>query len=159
MLAIEVYTDGSSQNPGVGGFGAIMKCGKQERIIRGFSTKRTTNNSMELQPMIEVMKWLNIYQKTPCKVTFYTDSSYIVNCTNTSMKDGTKKKTDWYKGRLNEELWLEFIHACKKGGHKASFVKIKGHSGNELNERCDRIAKEELAKARHALYEKLCENA
>lgn len=153
MLAIEVYTDGSSQNPGVGGFGAIMTCGKQERIIRGFSTKKTTNNSMELQPMIEVMKWLNTHQKTPCKVTFFTDSNYIINCTNTTMKDGTKKKTDWYKGRLNEELWLEFISVCKKGGHTASFVKVKGHSGNKLNERCDKIAKEELAKARHAIRE------
>ena len=155
MLQINVYTDGSSQNPGVGGFGAILLCGKQERIIRGYSTKKTTNNSMELQPMLETIKWLNKHQKQPCKVTFFTDSNYIINCTNTVLKDGSGKTTAWYKNRINGELWLEFINACKEGGHKASFVKVKGHGGNDLNERCDKIAKEELVKARHALYESI----
>lgn len=159
MLKIEVYTDGSSQNPGVGGFAAILKCGGQERVIRNFSTERTTNNSMELRPVLETIKWLNEHQKQPCKVTFFTDSQYIVDCASIMMKDGTKKKTDWFEGRPNEELWMEFIRACKKGGHIASFVKVKGHNGNELNERCDKMAKEEMVKARHALYEKLHENA
>jgi len=154
MLNIIAHTDGAcSGNPGVGGYCAILTANGVEKIVRGHSSKVTTNNQMELRAVIEVIEWLNKVQKKPCCVEIHTDSKYIVDCTNTKMKDGSKKTRKWFEGRPNEEMWLELIDKGNKGGHKIRFVKVKGHSGDIFNERCDRIAKEECVIARHELYE------
>ena len=152
MRKIILHTDGScSGNPGIGGYGAILCCGKQERIVKGHTTKTTTNNRMELQPIVDALNWLNKVQKEPCEIEVHTDSIYIINCTRTEFKNGDKKTAEWFKGRKNEDLWMELISAGNKGKHKLTFVKVKGHADDEYNERCDKIAKEECAKARHEL--------
>jgi ribonuclease HI len=144
-MDIIAYTDGAcSGNPGIGGYGAILTYKGQEREVRGFTTNSTTNNAMELRAVVEVINWLNKVQKKPCNIEIRTDSQYIVNCTSHK----TKK---WFEGRKNEDLWMELITAGNKGKHKITFVKIKGHSGDIMNERCDKIAKAECAKAKHAL--------
>ena len=155
MRNIIAHCDGAcSGNPGIGGYAAILTCGKSERIVRGHSVKTVTNNAMELKAVAEIINWLNKNQKEPCNIEIHTDSQYIIDCTCTRLKDGSKKTSAWYKGRPNEVLWFEIIQAGLKGKHKITFVKVKAHNGDPYNERCDKMAKEECAKARH----ELCKN-
>lgn len=152
MRKLTVYTDGAcSGNPGVGGYGAIIIDNDRNIIIRGRSVKVTTNNRMELTPVDKVLEWVNKNIKEPCLIDFYTDSQYLVVCTSPKLKDGSKKTGNWFKGRANEDLWFGVITKGNKGKHKLTFHKVKGHTGDMYNERCDKIAKEECAKARHEL--------
>lgn len=151
-MHIDIYTDGScSGNPGVGGYGAILKCGEHERIVRGCTSDITTNNCMELKAITESIIWINKIQKKPCEVTVYTDSNYVISCATNRNKDGTKRKLSWFAGRANEELWVQFISEVMKGKHIVRFVKVKGHSNDKTNARVDSIAREECAKAKHEL--------
>ena len=146
MFNVTIYTDGAcSGNPGVGGYGAILTCNGKEHIVRGRTSQVTTNNRMELTAVIEAIKAL----KKPCEVTVHTDSQYI--CTS------SKHDKAWFNNskRPNRDLWLELISAGLKGKHKIKFVRVEGHAGIEMNERCDKIAKEQCVKARHELYENL----
>lgn len=142
MFNVTIYTDGAcSGNPGVGGYGAILTCNGQERIVRGRCKEITTNNRMELKAVIEAIKALN----KPCQVTVHTDSQYICQ--------GSTHDRKWLTSlnRPNHDLWLELITVGLTGGHKIKFVKVAGHAGLAQNERCDRIAKEQCVKAKHEL--------
>lgn len=143
MFNVTIYTDGScSSNPGVGGYGAIITCKGTEKIVRGNCTKLTTNNRMELTAVIEALKIL----KKPCEITVFTDAEYIV-------KNSAHTKEWFYReDRKNRDLWIELITVGLDGKHKIKFVKVQGHAGNVMNERCDKIAKEQCVKARHEMY-------
>ena len=144
MFNVTIYTDGAcSGNPGVGGYGAILTCNGKERIVRGLCSEITTNNRMELVAVIEALKALN----KPCEVTVCTDSQYICSCAAHDRKWLTNEQ------RKNNDLWLELITTGLKGQHRIKFVKVAGHTGLVMNERCDRIAKEQCVKARHILHE------
>ena len=141
-MNIVAYTDGScSGNPGPGGYAAILKCGKHERKIRGSVSSITTNNRMELQAVIAVIDWVNRVQRKPCNIEINTDSQYICDCT-------AHKDKKWFTGRKNEDLWLELIKKGNEGNHHITFVKVTGHSDNELNARVDAMAREECLKAK-----------
>lgn len=143
MFNVTIYTDGAcSGNPGVGGYGAIITCNGKEHIVRGRCADITTNNRMEITAVIEAIKAL----KKPCEVTVYTDSEYICKATTHDRKWLTSLE------RANHDLWIELITAGLNGQHKIKFVKVKGHDGVVMNERCDKIAKEQCIKARHELY-------
>ena len=143
MFSVTIYTDGAcSGNPGVGGYGAIITCKGKEHIVKGSCPETTTNNRMEIMAIIEAVKAL----KKPCEITIHTDSQYV--CTSTSHD----KKWLTSESRPNRDLWIQLIEAGNKGGHKIRFVKVKGHDGIALNERCDKIAKEQCLKARHEAY-------
>lgn len=147
MLKVKVYTDGSCLgNPGVGGYCGIMIAKGKERIVRGRSVEKTTNNRMELTAVLEVVNWLNKVQKEPCEIEVHTDSQYICNCSTHERKWLTSES------RPNHELWIELIQNGLKGGHRIKFIKVAGHSGLLMNERCDAIAREEAIKARHEVY-------
>lgn len=142
MYRVSIYTDGAcSGNPGIGGYGAILSCNGKERIVRGYE-KMSTNNRMELKAVVESIKIL----KAPCEIELFTDSQYILNCTAHDRKWLTAEN------RPNKDLWVELIEAGLKGQHKIRFVKVQGHSGIVLNERCDKIAKEQVVKCRHEAY-------
>lgn len=144
MYNVTIYTDGAcSGNPGVGGYGAILTCNGHERIVRGCCKDITTNNRMELKAVIEAVKALN----KPCQITVHTDSQYICHASTHDREWLTSEK------RPNRDLWLELITVGLKGQHKIKFVKVAGHAGIVMNERCDRIAKEQCVKARHERYE------
>lgn len=141
MFNVTIYTDGAcSGNPGPGGYCAILKYGEIERIVCG-GEKNATNNRMELKAVVEAVKSL----KKPCHVELITDSQYLCNCSCHTY--------NWLTGkdRPNRDLWIELIQAGNKGGHKIKFVKIQGHSGDKTNDRCDKIAKEQIVKMRHEL--------
>ena len=140
-MEIIAYTDGScSGNPGPGGYAAILTCGNSERKIVG-NIANTTNNRAELQAVVAVIEWLNRVQKKPCEVVIHTDSQYICDCT-------THKSRKWFEGRKNEDLWLQLIEKGNKGKHRIKFVKVQGHSDDEMNARVDKMAREECMKAK-----------
>ena len=144
MYQVTIYTDGAcSGNPGFGGYSAIISCNGAERVVCGNAKSMTTNNRMELTAVIEALKAL----KKPCDIICYTDSKYIIDC---SAHDRSWLTSE---ARPNRDLWVELITVGLKGQHKIKFIKVKGHSGNKYNERCDKYAKAECAKARHNAYE------
>ena len=135
---VTIYTDGAcSGNPGPGGWGAILMLGENKREISG-GKKNTTNNVMELTAVIEALKLL----KRPCKVDLYSDSAYVVNAFLQDWISGWIKK-GWKNSSKedvkNKELWQELISLTKV--HKVVFHKVKGHSDNEFNNRCDELAR------------------
>ena len=145
MKKVEIYTDGAcSGNPGAGGWAAILRFGAHERELSGFEPD-TTNNRMELRAAIEGLKAL----KEPCEVELFSDSAYMVNGFE---KDwiGKWKSNGWRsKGKdevKNIELWKELDRL--RGIHKVRWIKVKGHSDNEYNNRCDKLATGEIKKNR-----------
>ena len=138
MEEVTIYTDGAcSGNPGPGGYGAILIFGENRKEISG-GKESTTNNVMELSAVIEALKLL----KRPCKVQLYSDSAYVVNAFLQHWIDGWLKN-NWKNSNKeevkNKELWQELINLTKV--HDVTFNKVKGHSDNELNNRCDAIKK------------------
>lgn len=134
-MAIIAYTDGSSlRNPGPGGYGTIL-LETEKKVKKEFSQgfRLTTNNRMELLAVIVALEKL----KNPkTEITIYTDSKYVCDSVEKKWVFGWEKKG--FKGKKNEDLWRKFLIQYRK--HKVSFQWVKGHDGNEFNERADVIA-------------------
>ena len=133
-----IYTDGAcSGNPGPGGWGTILMYKDTKKEISGYK-KETTNNVMEITAVIEGLKLL----KEPCKVQIYSDSAYVVNAFREHWIENWIKK-NWQNSKKepvkNKELWLELYALVKQ--HEVQFIKVKGHSDNEFNNRCDELAR------------------
>ena len=134
---VEIYTDGAcSGNPGAGGWGAVLLYEQHKKELYG-NVKETTNNRMELTAVIEALKAL----KKPCNVTLYSDSKYVIDSVN---KDWVYRweSNNWIKSdkkpALNVDLWKELLALLEI--HRVKFVWVKGHDGNNYNERCDELA-------------------
>lgn len=138
MEEIKIYTDGAcSGNPGPGGWGAILMYKENKKEISG-SNPNTTNNIMEMTAVIEALKLL----KYPCVVKLYSDSAYVVNAFEKGWIYNWRKnnwKTADKKPVKNQELWEELYSLSQT--HKINFIKVKGHSDNEYNNRCDELAR------------------
>ncbi len=138
---IVLYTDGAcSGNPGAGGWGAVLLYGEHKREISGGEAE-TTNNRMELTAVIEGLERL----KYPCEVDVYSDSAYTVNAFTEGWvycwaKNGWKKGDG--KAVLNDDLWKRLLSLTQK--HEVTFHKVKGHADNELNNRCDFLARQAI---------------
>lgn len=143
LKKVTIYTDGAcSGNPGPGGWGAILMFDEYKKEISGYS-ENTTNNIMEITAVLEAVKML----KYECEITIYSDSAYVVN----AFKQGwiyNWQKNNWRtadkKPVKNQELWQELYFELSK--HKFEFIKVKGHSDNEFNNRCDYLATNEISK-------------
>ena len=135
-----VHTDGAcSGNPGPGGWGAILDYNGTRKELSGGEAS-TTNNRMELMAAIMALESL----KRPCPVEMHVDSSYV--------KDGiTKwihgwKKNGWKTGAKepvkNDDLWkaLDGLRAL----HEIEWRWVKGHAGDEGNERADALANQAI---------------
>jgi ribonuclease HI len=138
---VEVWTDGAcSGNPGPGGWGAILSFKGRERELSG-GEAMTTNNRMELMGAISALETLT----RPCTVALHTDSQYLRQGI-TSWIHGWKKngwKTADKKPVKNEELWKRLDAALKQ--HKIEWKWVKGHAGDEMNERADALARAGMA--------------
>ena len=138
MEKVIIYTDGAcSGNPGPGGWGAILMYKDTKKEISG-GNKNTTNNIMELTAALEGLKML----KFPCEVELYSDSAYLVN----GFSQGwiyNWQKNNWQTSNKepvkNKEIWQEIYSLTKV--HNVKFIKVKGHSDNEFNNRCDELAR------------------
>lgn len=140
---VEIYTDGAcSGNPGPGGWACVLLYGEARKEMSGFEP-HTTNNQMELEGAIRGLRAL----KEPCMVDVYTDSSYMYQ----AFRNGwlrNWKRSGWVKANgkdpvLNRPQWEELDRLCSL--HKVSWHKVKGHSNNTLNNRCDQLATGEIA--------------
>lgn len=119
-----------------GGWGAVLIYGETKKEISG-AQKDTTNNVMEITAVLEALKLL----KEECEVEVYSDSAYVVNSFNQGWIYNWQKnnwKTASKEPVKNRELWEELYSLTKK--HKVTFNKVKGHSTDELNNRCDYLA-------------------
>lgn len=145
MKKIDIYTDGAcSGNPGKGGWGAILIYKNTEKEISGYE-ELTTNNRMELTAVIRSLLAL----KEPCDVSLHSDSAYCVNAINNGWLEkwrsfGYKKTANATEQIANVDLWLELDKILPK--HNIIFVKVKGHSDNKNNNRCDELARGAIEK-------------
>ncbi len=136
--AIVCYTDGGcSNNPGPGGYGVVIEeSGKRRELSGGY--RLTTNNRMEMMAAIIALEELKDC-KTP--IDLHSDSSYLVNGIS---KGWVRKwrKNGWRKSDggavLNVDLWQRLIVLVENLDVRLHW--LKGHAGNEGNERCDSLA-------------------
>jgi ribonuclease HI len=133
---VEIWTDGACKgNPGVGGWGVLMKFGQVEKTLHG-GEMLTTNNRMEMMAVIEALLAL----KRPCQVVLNIDSQYVM-----------KGMTEWIAGwKLrgwrtadkkpvkNADLWQLLDEQVKR--HQITWHWVKGHAGDPGNERADLLA-------------------
>lgn len=146
LPAVAIFTDGACKgNPGIGGWGAILRFGGQKRELNG-AEAHTTNNRMELMAAIAALNALT----RPCAVDLTTDSVYV--------RDGISKwvhgwqKNGWKtadrKPVKNDDLWQALLAAAKP--HTVRWHWVKGHAGHPENERADALANAAIADLRAA---------
>lgn len=145
MKKVDIYTDGAcSGNPGAGGWAAILFYNGNKKEVSGYD-KNTTNNRMELFAIIQGLNQL----KEQCEVNVYSDSAYAVDSFNKNWIDSWQKnnwKTADKKDVKNKDLWTDLL--IKTGKHNVTFIKVKGHSDNEFNNRCDELARDAINQAK-----------
>ena len=132
---IDIYTDGSAlDNPGPGGWAAIVIEGSDERHLAG-GERRTTNNRMEIMAAIKGL------EATPAGefVRIHSDSKYVVNT-----------MTRNWKRRANTDLWAMLDTEVAR--HDVEWRWVRGHAGNPYNEQADRLAVDEAKKQADAGY-------
>lgn len=139
---MEIFTDGAcSGNPGVGGYGAVLKYGREIKEISGYE-RETTNNRMEMTAVIKALELL----KRPCIIKLYSDSNYVV-------KGMTEWVTAWIeknwlnsqkKPVANQDLWKKLLNVSRS--HQIEWKWIRGHHGHPENERCDQLARNAIKK-------------
>lgn len=137
LPVVILYTDGAcSGNPGPGGWGALLIWNGKRKELSG-GEPNSTNNRMEMRAVIEGLKALN----KPCHVKVHSDSALIINAFTKGWIENWQSK-GWKKADKkpveNRELWEEMLKAAKR--HKVSWIKVKGHSDDELNNRVDELA-------------------
>jgi len=138
MKSVTMITDGACiGNPGPGGYAAILKYNRHEKVLQG-SDPKTTNQRMELMAAIEGLSAL----KEPCAVEVISDAQYLIR----GMKDWI---TQWQargwrnaKGKPveNRDLWEKLHSLAAK--HQIKWTWVRGHNGQPENERCDQLANE-----------------
>lgn len=146
LPVVQMWTDGACKgNPGVGGWGALLRSAGHERELFGGAAE-TTNNQMELTAVIEGLAALN----QRCAVMLHVDSTYVMK----GMQEWLAgwKRNGWRtaakKPVKNAELWRALDAQVQR--HDVTWVWVKGHSGDAGNERADELANRgvELARER-----------
>lgn len=135
---LEIWTDGGCKpNPGPGGWAAVLRFGAHEREIMG-AEAATTNNRMELTAAAAALEALT----RPSRVVLHTDSEYVRNGI-------TRWHTGWVRRNwrnaagdpvANMDLWRRLLDAAKP--HEVEWRWVRGHAGDAMNERADRLATE-----------------
>ena len=150
MKIVDIYTDGAcSGNPGAGGYCSILIYKGIEKIVSGYEPN-TTNNRMELLAIIKGLQCL----KEKCKVNLYSDSQYAIDAFNKGWIEAWQNnnwRTADKKEVKNIDLWQELLLLSNK--HEITYIKVKGHTDNEYNNRCDKIAVSEYKKAQQGVNE------
>ncbi|MBE6446952.1 MAG: ribonuclease HI [Alphaproteobacteria bacterium] len=136
-MIVKIYTDGAcSGNPGPGGWGAVIVSDQGEQELSG-KESNTTNNRMELLAAISALKFL----KNPEEVELFTDSTYVKNGITSWIKNWQRNgwKNSEKKPVKNKDLWLELLEQTAR--HRIIWKWVKGHAGDELNEKADNLAR------------------
>ncbi len=137
----EIYTDGAcTGNPGPGGWAAVIMHGDTVEEISGREDK-TTNQRMELQAAVEALR--RVPQGS--RVRLYSDSAYLVNCFNQGWLKRWQKN-GWLSSKKqpveNQDLWKLLAELIEI--NEIEWIKVKGHSTDRLNQRCDQLAREAI---------------
>ena len=143
---VEVYTDGACKgNPGVGGWGVLLRYGVRTRELCG-GEGHTTNNRMELTAVIRALEAL----KRQCRVKLHTDSKYVQQGITAWIHDWKKRgwKTAAKKPVKNEDLWRQLDALARE--HEIEWIWVRGHAGHDGNERADELANRGVEQARRA---------
>ena len=133
---VEIFTDGACKgNPGIGGWGALLRYNGHERELYG-GEKLTTNNRMELLAVIRALEALT----EPCEVRLHTDSQYVQKGISEWIHSWKKRawRTADKKPVKNDDLWKELDELTQ--GHRIEWLWVRGHSGHEGNEQADVLA-------------------
>ncbi len=133
---VDIFTDGACKgNPGVGGWGALLKYDSHVQELFG-GEKQTTNNRMELLATIRALEALN----QPCKIHLYTDSQYVQK--GISEWVHAWKMRGWLtaskKPVKNADLWQQLDNLSRQ--HEIEWIWVRGHAGHEGNEQADELA-------------------
>lgn len=144
LREVTIFTDGGCRNnPGPGGWGAVLISGGRRLELSGAESE-TTNNRMELRAAIEALRAL----KRPCRVTLVSDSEYLRNGITSWIH--AWQRNGWRKGKgkdaqpvKNVELWQALLEAA--AGHEVIWRWTKGHANNVENNRCDLLASAAIA--------------
>ena len=136
MEEIEIFTDGACRgNPGLGGWGALIRKKGEESSLWG-GERDTTNNRMEMEAAIRGLE--SIVESS--NITITTDSNYLKDGI-TQWLEGWKKK-DWKtaskKPVKNKDLWMRLDELSQF--HNVNWKWVKGHSGHRENEIADLLA-------------------
>ena len=136
MSVVEIYTDGACKgNPGVGGWGALLRASGVEKELFGGEAD-TTNNRMELMAVIEALRALS----RSCDAVVYTDSSYVQKGISEWIHGW--KRNGWRtadrKPVKNADLWLILDELARQ--HRVEWKWVRGHAGHPENERADALA-------------------
>jgi ribonuclease HI len=138
---VSIWTDGAcSGNPGPGGWGAILRYGEREKELSG-GEAMTTNNRMELMAAIAALEALS----RPCRLELHTDSQYLRGGVTGWIHNW--KRNGWRtadkKPVKNDDLWRRLDAAVAR--HEIDWRWVKGHAGDEMNERADALARRGMA--------------
>lgn len=141
---IEIYTDGACKgNPGIGGWGVLLRYGVHEKTLKG-AEAHTTNNRMELIAAIEALKAI----KKPLPIKLYTDSNYLKNGVTQWLENWKRNhwKTADKKEVRNVDLWqaLDELQAQ----YDIDWQWVKGHSGHPGNTMADFLANQAIEELR-----------
>ena len=133
---VTIYSDGAClPNPGPGGWAVLLRSGKNEKVLTG-SEVQTTNNRMELIAALQGLQAL----KQPCEVDFYTDSQYLHHGIDEWLPRWRARNWKRKDGALaNVDLWQALDSAIQR--HVIHWHWVRGHAGNQDNERVDRLAR------------------
>ena len=142
--SIVINTDGAcSGNPGPRGFAAIVVMDGHETAVTG-GDPATTNNRMELAAVIEALRAIRnqpVNAGVPIQVR--SDSTYVVHAFNKGWIN--KWRRDGFHTRTNGDLWEALARLTI--GRGITWTWVRGHSGDAMNERCDRLAVARAAEA------------
>ena len=147
MTEVVIYTDGAcSGNPGPGGWGVVLRWNGTQKELHG-GDAQTTNNRMELMAAIQALEALH----RPSQVQLHTDSTYLLNGITKWITAWQRNgwRTSARKPVKNEDLWRRLVEAMN--GHEVSWLWVKGHAGEEGNERADELARLGAEEARGAV--------
>ena len=139
-MRVEIFGDGAcSGNPGIGGYGSILRCGGKGKELSG-AEGATTNNRMEMTAVIKALEALT----RPCEVVVTTDSQYLVKGMTEWLSGWVKR--GWVNSKkepvLNRDLWERLLELSKV--HKIRWDWVRGHNGHVENERCDELARQAI---------------
>lgn len=143
---VELFTDGACKgNPGIGGWGALLRANGVERELCG-GEAHTTNNRMELRAAIEGLRAL----KRPCSVRLVTDSQYVMKGITEWLPNWRRRNWRTADGKAvkNADLWQEL--STLVDSHQVAFEWVRGHTGHLDNERADALANRGIDMVRNA---------
>ncbi|MCL1791833.1 MAG: ribonuclease HI [Peptococcaceae bacterium] len=142
---VKIYTDGAcSGNPGPGGWAAVLFWRDAKKEISGF-VEETTNQRMELMAAIRGLEAL----KKPCAVDLFSDSAYLINAFHKRWLVSWQRN-GWVNSKkepvANQDLWALLLELADT--HEIVWHKVRGHSDNVYNNRCDELARAEILRAK-----------